>query len=130
MKRKSNRPIKVYSVRGTEPTTTTKVVGVFRFRTPSVTVTGGVGGDESRPTTTTASGGRFGDPQPLNNNPNPETKMDKTNDNFEKLVRDMRAAQKKYFRTRDHAVLEESKRLEHDVDKYLEERNKGMDLFE
>lgn len=50
-------------------------------------------------------------------------------DNFEKLVRDMRAAQKKYFKTRDRAVLEESKRLEREVDKYLEERSKGMDLF-
>lgn len=52
-----------------------------------------------------------------------------TVDEFEKLVRDMRAAQKKYFKTRDRAALEESKRLERDVDKYLEERNKGMDLF-
>lgn len=50
-------------------------------------------------------------------------------DTFEKLVRDMRAAQKKYFKTRDRAVLEESKRLEREVDKYLEERSKGMDLF-
>ena len=41
----------------------------------------------------------------------------------------MRAAQKKYFKTRDRAVLEESKRLEREVDKYLEERSKGMDLF-
>ena len=52
-----------------------------------------------------------------------------TVDKFEKLVRDMRAAQKKYFKTRDRAVLEESKRLEREVDKYLEERSKGMDLF-
>ena len=50
-------------------------------------------------------------------------------DTFEKLVRDMRAAQKKYFKTRDRTVLEESKRLEREVDKYLEERSKGMDLF-
>ena len=49
---------------------------------------------------------------------------------FENLVRNMRAAQKKYFRTRDRAVLEESKRLERDVDKYLEERQTGMDLFD
>ena len=51
-------------------------------------------------------------------------------DNFEKLVRDMRAAQKKYFKTRDREVLAEAQRLERRVDKYLEERNKGMDLFE
>lgn len=49
---------------------------------------------------------------------------------FETLVRNMRAAQKKFFRTRDRNVLEESKRLERDVDKYLEERDKGMDLFD
>ena len=50
-------------------------------------------------------------------------------DTFEKLVRDMRAAQKKYFKTRDRAVLAEAQRLEREVDKYLEERSKGMDLF-
>ena len=48
---------------------------------------------------------------------------------FESIVRQMRAAQKKYFRTRDRGVLEESKRLEREVDKYLEERQQGLDLF-
>lgn len=51
-------------------------------------------------------------------------------DGFEKLVRDMRAAQKKYFKTRDRGALEESKQLEREVDRYLEQRQTGMDLFE
>ena len=45
------------------------------------------------------------------------------------LVRRMRAAQKKYFKTRDRSVLAEAQRLEHEVDKYIEEHTKGMDLF-
>ena len=49
---------------------------------------------------------------------------------FESLVRRMRAAQKKYFRTCDRGVLDEAKRLEREVDKYLEERSLGMDLFD
>ena len=49
---------------------------------------------------------------------------------FEQLVREMRAAQKKYFKTRDRGVLEESKRLEREVDKYLDQRQTGMDLFD
>ena len=49
---------------------------------------------------------------------------------FEALVREMRKAQKEFFRTRARDVLEKSKRLEHKVDKYLEERQNGMDLFD
>ena len=50
-------------------------------------------------------------------------------DEFEALVRQMRAMQQRFFRTRDRKTLDESKRLEREVDKYLEERQKGMDLF-
>ena len=37
------------------------------------------------------------------------------------LVRDMRNAQKNYFRTRDKIVLEESKRLEREVDAVIKQ---------
>lgn len=43
-------------------------------------------------------------------------------------VRQMRAAQRTYFKTRDRAVLIESKRLEGIVDKMIEEEN-GETLF-
>ena len=38
---------------------------------------------------------------------------------FEKLVYEMRSAQKEYFRTRSKEVLHQSKQLERRVDKYL-----------
>lgn len=38
---------------------------------------------------------------------------------FEKLVLEMRKAQKDYFKTRDKQVLELSKKLERKVDNYL-----------
>ena len=37
------------------------------------------------------------------------------------LVADMRAAQKRYFKERSQAALVESKRLEKEVDKWLED---------
>lgn len=41
---------------------------------------------------------------------------------FEKLVYEMRSAQKGYFRTRSNAYLLLSKQLEKRVDEYLKER--------
>ena len=41
---------------------------------------------------------------------------------FEKLVFAMREKQKEYFKTRDRVVLAESKRLEMQVDKYLQDK--------
>lgn len=38
---------------------------------------------------------------------------------FEKLVQDMRKAQKAYFASRDKKILEQSKALEKKVDEYL-----------
>lgn len=54
---------------------------------------------------------------------------------FACLVKSMRDAQKRYFRTRSPMALEESKDLEKKVDKVLEEREarmqvKQIDLFE
>ena len=51
-------------------------------------------------------------------------------DDFEKLVREMRKAQKEFFRTRSREALGKSKELEREVDKYLEERQLGGDLFD
>ena len=48
---------------------------------------------------------------------------------FEALVAKMRDAQKRYFKTRDREVLQEAWRLEREVDRYLEERKHGMNLF-
>lgn len=42
---------------------------------------------------------------------------------FEKTVREMRAAQKEYFRGRDKNVLEKSKRLEREVDIMLAKKD-------
>lgn len=39
---------------------------------------------------------------------------------FISMVRDMRTAQKEFFRTRDQGYLTQSKRLEKDVDKAIE----------
>lgn len=41
---------------------------------------------------------------------------------FEKLVYEMRSAQKEYFRTRSKDVLQQSKQLEKRVDEYLRDR--------
>ena len=41
------------------------------------------------------------------------------NKQFRDLVRDMRAAQREYFRTRSHFVLQRSKELERQVDAEL-----------
>ena len=51
---------------------------------------------------------------------NSEKQADK-NEEFFKLVSDMRTSQKEYFKTRDANVLNESKRLEKLVDKALQE---------
>lgn len=42
---------------------------------------------------------------------------------FEKLVQDMRKAQKAYFATRDKKILDQSKALERKVDEYLKNLN-------
>ena len=52
-----------------------------------------------------------------------------TND-FVKLVKEMREMQKRYFKTRSMEALTESKRLEKEVDKYIEEAENGVPLFE
>lgn len=51
-------------------------------------------------------------------------------DDFIKLVKEMRETQKRYFKTRNAEVLAESKRLEREVDKKIEEAEKGIPLFE
>jgi len=45
-----------------------------------------------------------------------------TSEDFAELVRSMRSMQKAYFKTRNRDVLEEAQRLEHAVDRELEER--------
>ena len=52
-----------------------------------------------------------------------------TND-FVKLVKEMREMQRRYFKTRSMEALTESKRLEKEVDKYIEEAENGVPLFE
>jgi hypothetical protein len=44
-------------------------------------------------------------------------------ENFIKVVKDMRSAQKEYFKTRNYIILENAKKLEREVDKLLEENN-------
>lgn len=46
------------------------------------------------------------------------------------LVGRMRAAQLRYFRTRDSGALEDSKRLEREVDQMLKDRREGAGLFD
>lgn len=41
---------------------------------------------------------------------------------FEKLVYEMRSAQKEYFRTRSKEILQLSKQLERRVDEYLRDK--------
>lgn len=50
---------------------------------------------------------------------------------FIELVREMRDAQKEYFRTRDKNVLQRSKELERKVDTYISQRviNQQTSLF-
>ena len=49
---------------------------------------------------------------------------------FEKLVYEMRSAQKGYFRTRNKEVLQQSKQLEKRVDEYLiNKKNNQQTLF-
>ena len=48
---------------------------------------------------------------------------------FFELVRRMRAAQSRYFKTRDIAALTEAKKLEAEVDAEIEARTVGPDLF-
>lgn len=49
---------------------------------------------------------------------------------FEKLVYEMRSAQKEYFRTRSKEVLQQSKQLERRVDEYLmDKKNDQQTLF-
>lgn len=45
---------------------------------------------------------------------------------FRRLVREMREAQKRYFKTRSLDVLETSKRLEREVDRELENDGQGV----
>ena len=54
----------------------------------------------------------------------------RTSDDFIKLVKEMRETQKRYFKTRNAEVLAESKRLEREVDKKIEEAEKGIPLLE
>lgn len=47
-------------------------------------------------------------------------------DAFRQLVAEMRHAQKEYFRTRSSSALEQSKRLERQVDEALREDRSGQ----
>ena len=51
---------------------------------------------------------------------------------FTELVRDMRNAQKEYFKTRDKNVLQRSKELERRVDTYISQQviNQQTSLFQ
>lgn len=46
---------------------------------------------------------------------------------FERLVKDMRTAQKAYFRSRASSALEAAKRLEKEVDRHIAEREAEID---
>ena len=48
---------------------------------------------------------------------------------FEKLVLELRTAQKKFFKTHDNGVLNRARELEKQVDKCLDELLNGPDLF-
>lgn len=45
------------------------------------------------------------------------------------LIKRLRTAQKTFFRTRDYKALEESKKLEKQIDKLIEEEETGPSLF-
>lgn len=49
-----------------------------------------------------------------------------TPDDFRALVRRMRDAQRRYFRTRDRAILEEAQRIEREVDAAIEQKAPGL----
>lgn len=46
---------------------------------------------------------------------------------FERLVKEMRAMQRQFFRTRDAMVLREAKKLEWQVDAIIEQKEKPED---
>lgn len=46
------------------------------------------------------------------------------------LIKRLRTAQKTFFRTRDYKALDEAKTLEKQIDKLIEEEEKGPDLFQ
>ena len=46
---------------------------------------------------------------------------------FEELVKEMRALQKSYFRTRDPETLQASKRLEREVDAFIKFRLEAIE---
>lgn len=48
---------------------------------------------------------------------------------FIELVREMRNAQKEYFKTRDKNILQKSKELERKVDALLQQKNGYSTLF-
>lgn len=50
-------------------------------------------------------------------------------ESFRDIVRRMRDAQRSYFKTRDRAALEDSMRLEREVDAALDESESTGDLF-
>ena len=52
-----------------------------------------------------------------------------TDGEFFDLVKKMREAQKRYFRTREIAAVAEAKKLESEVDREIAERTVGPDLF-
>ncbi len=54
---------------------------------------------------------------------------DKDHEGFRKLVKEMRTAQRKYFRTRSGEALINSKRLEGKVDRLLSDNNIQLSLF-
>lgn len=47
---------------------------------------------------------------------------------FMDTVKKMRNAQKMYFRTREKTYLEESKKLEREVDRLIDNANKPLDI--
>lgn len=54
-----------------------------------------------------------------------------TYDKFVELVKKMRKAQRDYFATRDRCILDDSKRLERQVDKVIVNNEVGQDdLFD
>lgn len=53
-----------------------------------------------------------------------------THDELITLLRNLRKAQKKFFKDRDYDALHEAKTLEKQIDKLIEEDEKGPDLFQ
>lgn len=54
---------------------------------------------------------------------------DKDHKSFRELVKEMRSAQREYFRTRSAEVLDKSKKLERKVDELLSDNNVQLILF-